>query len=229
MKLPYSAYLKRPNGPMRLCYITSRQQFPGSPDEKIRRLLARIEECVAVGIDYIQLREKDLSTRALESLAQAAARLFPSSAGSKLLINSRLDVALASGAHGVHLPANDLSASEARALLACGGCSHPVIGVSVHSVEELSNAEAHGADFAVFAPVFEKDGRRIDDGLKKLAEACAKPNRDMPVLALGGVTLENARQCIEAGADGIAAIRLFQENDAAKVATQLKDELGLRL
>ena len=228
MKLPYSGYLQRPNGLVQLCYITSRRQFPGNPDEQMRRLLHKIEECVAAGIDYIQLREKDLSTRALESLAAAAARLFPSD-GAKLLINSRIDIALACGAHGVHLPANDLSASEARAVLARGGCVHPVIGVSVHSVEELAYAEAHGADFAVFATVFEKDGRRIDDGLKRLVQASAKPNRDRPVLALGGVTLENARQCIDAGADGIAAIRLFQENDAAKVVAQLRDRGGLRL
>jgi thiamine-phosphate pyrophosphorylase len=223
MKLPYSGYLKKPSGPVQLCYITSRQQFPGNPDEKIHRLLDKIEECVAAGIDYIQLREKDLSTRALESLAEAAVRLFPSN-GSKLLINSRADVALACGAHGVHLPAGDLSASEVRTILAHGGCIHPIIGVSVHSAQELAYAEAHGADFAVFAPVFEKDGRSIDDGLKKLAETCAKSNRDMPVLALGGITLENARQCMEARADGVAAIRLFQENDVAKVAAQLRNE-----
>lgn len=218
MKLPYSGYLKRPDGPMLLCYITSRQQFP---DGQMRQLLAKIEECVAAGIDYIQLREKDLSVRDLETLATAAARLFPSE-GPKLLVNSRVDVALACRCHGVHLPSNDLPASEARAILARGGTVHSVIGVSVHSLEELAYAEAHGADFAVFAPVFEKDGRTIGDGLKKLKEACQRPHRDMPVLALGGITLENAHLCMESGANGIAAIRLFQENDVAKVAAQLR-------
>lgn len=207
---------------MLLCYITSRQQFSGGPDDQTRQLLAKIEECIAAGIDYIQLREKDLSARTLEKLANAAVRLFPADAPTKLLISSRIDVALACGAHGVHLPANDLSASEARAVLAQGGCVHPVIGASIHSVEELSYTEAHGADFALFAPVFQKDGLAIDDGLKKLEEACRRPNRDMPVLALGGITLENAGQCIEAGADGIAAIRLFQENEVAKMAAQLR-------
>lgn len=221
MKLPYSGYLKRPDGPMLLCYVTNRRQFPGDPDGQMRQLLSKIEECIAAGIDYIQLREKDLSVRDLETLATAAARLFPLE-GPKLLVNSRVDVALACRCHGVHLPANDLPASEARAILARGGPVHSVIGVSVHSLDKLAYAEAHGADFAVFAPVFEKDGRTIGDGLKKLKEACQRPHRDMPVLALGGITLENARLCMEAGADGIAAIRLFQENDVAKVAAQLR-------
>lgn len=223
MKLPYSGYLKRPNGPLLLCYITSRRQFSGGPDDQMRQLLAKIEECVAAGIDFIQLREKDLSARALEELADAAIRLFPPGGPARLLINSRLDVVLACRAHGVHLPAHDLSASEARAILARAGCDQPVIGVSVHSAEELAHAEAHGAGFAVFAPVFEKEGRTISDGIKKLEQACHSPNRDMPVLALGGITLENARQCMKAGADGIAAIRLFQENDVAKVAKSLRE------
>lgn len=134
MKLPYSGYLKRPNGPMLLCYISSRRQFSGGPEEQIRRLLNKIEECIAAGIDYIQLREKDMSGRALENLAAAAAGLFPANGTSRFLINSRVDVALACGAHGVHLPANDLSASEARALMTRGGCARPTIGVSVHSL-----------------------------------------------------------------------------------------------
>jgi len=222
MKLPYSGYLKRPHGPMLLCYITSRRQFPGNPGDQVRQLLDKIEESVAAGVDYIQLREKDLSARALEGLAEAAIRLFSADGPARLLINSRPDVALACGAHGVHLPANDLLPSEARALLARGGCAHPVIAVSVHSVEELSHAESHGADFAVFAPVFEKNGRKVSDGLLKLEQACQRPNRDMPVLALGGITLENARQSMDAGADGIAAIRLFQENDVAGIAARLR-------
>lgn len=206
---------------MLLCYISNRLQFPGNQQDQIRRLLAKIEECISAGVDYIQLREKDLSIRALEALAEAAARLFPANSASKLLINSRVDVALACAAHGVHLPADDLSASEARALMARGGCAGPIIGVSVHSAPKISSAESHGADFAVFAPVFEKEGKTVD-GLRKLAEACSKPNRDMPVLALGGITPENARECMQAGANGIAAIRLFQENNVAKVVACLR-------
>lgn len=224
MKLPYSNYLHAPAGPLLLYYITDRRQFPGNPQEQERRLLDKIAECVTAGIDFIQLREKDLSIRNLEELAREAAALVPAQGNTRLLINSRLDVALACGAHGAHLPANDLSASEARAIFAQAGVAHPIIAVSTHSVAELAYAEAHGADFAVFGPVFEKDVKTVSDGLNKLREACSKPNRSMPVFALGGITTENAQQCIEAGANGIAAIRLFQENSVVEIAQRLKPQ-----
>jgi thiamine-phosphate pyrophosphorylase len=153
----------------------------------------------------------------LEELAKEAVNLLPRDRHTKLLINSRIDVALASGADGVHLPAKDLLASEARVIFGRAGNIHPVIAVSTHSVEELAYAEAHGADFTVFGPVFEKDGTVVSDGLERLRLACQRPDRAAPILALGGVTLENARLCLAAGAEGIAAIRLFQENDAAVI------------
>jgi thiamine-phosphate pyrophosphorylase len=96
-----------------------------------------------------------------------------------------------------------------------------VVGVSCHSVAEVSEAEEQGADFAVFAPVFEKkDTAGVRPaGLEALHQACL---RKIPVLALGGVKLENARACLDAGAAGIAAIRLFQENDLAEVVSTLR-------
>lgn len=222
MKLPYSGYLQRPTGGLLLYYITDRRQFSGNAEEQRRLLLAKIAECVAAGIDYIQLREKDLSARALEELAAEAMKLVAPSSHTRLLINSRTDVALACGAHGVHLPANDLSASEARAIFGRTGDVRPVIAVSTHSPVELSYAEAHGADFAVLGPVFEKNGVTAGDGLQKLAQVCHESNRAMPVLALGGVTMENAGRCIAAGANGIAAIRLFQDGDVYAATRQLR-------
>jgi thiamine-phosphate pyrophosphorylase len=170
------------------------------------------------------------------------------------MINSRTDVALASGAHGVHLPGNDLAASEVRAIftrttLARAGTgspvvhipiihapsiNQPIIGVSAHSLAEVASAEAHGADFAVFAPVFEKRGHwpgekmgtANRDGLSQLRQICHRAEAaqpPMPVLALGGITLENAQQCIEAGAAGIAAIRLFQQNSVHTVVKTLRE------
>lgn len=224
MKLPYSGYLQRPAGPLLLYYITARRQFAGNAEEQKQQLLNKIAECVAAGVDYIQLREKDLSTRALEELGRAAVALFPPGSNTRLLINSRTDVALACGAHGVHLPASDLPASEVRAIFGTAGVVHPVIAASTHSVKELSYAEAHGADFAVFGPVFEKDGATVGDGLEKLRQACHKPDRAMPVLALGGITLENAHLCLAARADGIAAIRMFQEHAAAEIVAQFRQE-----
>ena len=209
---------------LQLYYITDRRQFPGDAQEQEQRLLAKIAECAVAGVEYIQLREKDLETRALEELAHKAMAALGDSR-TKLLINSRTDVALACGAHGVHLPANDLAASEVRAIFARAGKSDAVIGVSTHSASEVALAEAHGADFAVFGPVFEKNRSTNPEGLEQLRRICHRTEAAqaaMPVWALGGITLENARQCAEAGAAGIAAIRLFQQGDVHAVVKELR-------
>jgi thiamine-phosphate pyrophosphorylase len=210
--------------PPQLYYITDRRQLPGDAREQERRLLEKIAECAAAGVDLVQLREKDLGAHALEKLALKAMAALAGSQ-TRLLINARTDVALACGAHGVHLPANDLAASEVRAIFARGGVSEPVIGVSTHSAAEVASGEAHGADFAVFAPIFEKGGTASGEGLEQLRRICHRTEAaqpPMPVLALGGITLENARLCVEAGAAGIAGIRLFQQNDALAIVKKLR-------
>ena len=207
--------------PPQLYYITDRRQFPGDRRDQEHRLLEKIRECAMAGVEYIQLREKDLSPRALEELAHKAMAAVHGSA-TRLLINSRTDVALACGAQGVHLPANDLQATEVRAVFARAGVRAPVIAVSAHSLTDVLNGESHGADFAVFAPVFEKAGSPNSAGLEQLRQICGRAQASMPVFALGGVTRENARLCVEAGAAGIAGIRLFQENDARRVVMLLR-------
>jgi thiamine-phosphate pyrophosphorylase len=206
-----------------LYYITDRTQFPGDEAERQRRLLQKIAEAVRAGVDYIQLREKDLSTRDLEILAQSVAGVIRESGGAtRLLINSRTDVAIACQADGVHLRSVDLAPSEVREIWRHAMPDPPVISVSCHSVAEVARANADGANFALFAPVFEKrdDPYRHPAGLVALREAC---QQGIPVLALGGVTLDNARSCLDAGAAGIAAIRLFQENDITQVVRRLRD------
>jgi thiamine-phosphate pyrophosphorylase len=145
-----------------------------------------------------------------------------------LLINSRTDVAIAGGADGVHLRSQDISPGDVRAVwarsAAYGEKKSAVIAVSCHSVADVAQAAAEGADFAVFAPVFEKVAERgpikaSPVGLGQLREACLQ---NIPVLALGGVTLENARACLDAGAAGVAGIRLFQNNDIAEVVRRLR-------
>jgi thiamine-phosphate pyrophosphorylase len=218
----------RPARPL-LYYITDRRQFPGEAGEKESRLLAKITEAGAAGVDFIQLREKDLGGRALEALARKAMAAIPAGSESRLLINARLDVALASGAHGVHLPAHDLSPSEVRMVWDRASRTTPLVAVSVHSLDEVALAEAHGADFAVYGPVFEKSGSLNPQGLEELRRACHRPDRPaapMPLLALGGVTLGNARQCLEAGASGLAAIRLFQQNAVQGLVEQLRAMFG---
>jgi len=208
-----------------LYYITDRTQFPG--DEKARRgtLLSKIAEAAAGGVDYIQLREKDLSTRELESLAFAALRAVQENSAAKpgpprtrLLINSRVDVAIACGADGVHLRSDDISARDVRKIWGARRNDSPVIGVSCHTVADVARAASEGADFAVFAPVF---GKSNDPpaGLSALHEVC---QQKIPVLALGGVNLQNARSCVEAGAAGVAGIRLFQEGGIAKTVRILR-------
>jgi thiamine-phosphate pyrophosphorylase len=206
-----------------LLYITDRKQFRGDENARQRALLAKIAEAAFCGVDFIQLREKDLPTRDLETLARAA-RLGTENREppTALLINSRSDVALACGADGVHLPADDLSPSDVRRIWAkAGHTTRPLITVSCHSADEVARAASDGADFALFAPVFEKkDAPHVSPvGFDQLREAC---RQKIPVLALGGITLENARACLDAGAAGIAAIRLFQENNIADVVRLLK-------
>jgi thiamine-phosphate pyrophosphorylase len=194
-----------------LYYITDRTQFPGDEASRRHHLLDKIHEAAECGVDFIQLREKDLPVRELEALARAI-RKTPET---RLLINSRSDVALAAAADGVHLRSDDISPRDARRLWA----SKTVIGISCHSASEVERARSEGADFAVFGPVFEKKGVGAT-GLDLLRQACAFK---IPVLALGGITLENAHACVEAGAAGIAGIRLFQENKIAEVVRRLRD------
>lgn len=214
---------------MLLYYITDRKQFPGDESQRRALLLKKIADATRSGADYIQLREKDLSGREFEKLARDAVRVIQKNSGStaistRLLINSRTDIALTAGAAGVHLPSNYVSPEEARNIWRMSGDSapqDPTIVVSCHTPDEVKQAQADGADFVVFAPVFEKRAlpSALPAGLHALSHAC---RHEIPVLALGGVTAENARACIAAGAAGIAGIRLFQENEIAEVVQALR-------
>jgi thiamine-phosphate pyrophosphorylase len=196
-----------------LYYITDRTAFPGDELSRRRQLLEKISEAARAGVDYIQLREKDLSTRELESLAREAVSALREGKELRpaLLINSRTDIALAVGADGVHLRCDDVSPQEVRTVWRRQESStrNPVIAVSCHSPAEVTEAAAQNATFVVFAPVFEK----------KDAPA-AKPAG----IALGGITLSNAQSCLEAGAAGIAAIRLFQENHFPEIVKRLRQK-----
>jgi thiamine-phosphate pyrophosphorylase len=199
-----------------LYYITDRTQFAGDEASRRRGLLDKIAEAARCGVDFIQLREKDLSGRELEALAREAVRTVrENSSQTKLLINSRTDVAIACGADGVHLRSEDVLPGEVRKAWRQAA---PVISVSGHSADEVARAAAEAVDLAVFAPVFEKQGSSAA-GLDGLRAAC---EHSIKVLALGGITRENAGVCIEAGAAGVAGIRLFQENDVAKVVGALR-------
>lgn len=207
-----------------LYYITDRTHFPGTETERRQKLLDKIREAASSGVNFIQLREKDLSSRELETLARHALETIRAqNSPIGLLINSRSDIALAVRADGVHLRSHDISVTEARNLPRLASTNqktetrHWLVAVSCHSEEDVRVAASEGADFVVFAPVFEKGGS-TPTGLEPLRHAC---QHQLPVLALGGVTLENAQSCLDAGASGVAGIRLFQENNIAEVVRRI--------
>ena len=219
-----------------LCYITDRTQFSDDESSRHARLLEKITEAAQAGVNYIQLREKDLTTRELESLATEALKIIQESQlrtenrelRTRLLINSRADVALAVSADGVHFPSGSIAVDEIRriwqqSLCSAGAPARGTISLSCHQPSEVQQAAVAGADLALFAPVFAKKDSptRRPAGLAALRDAC---QHSIPVLALGGITLENAPSCLEAGAAGIAAIRLFQENNIADIVRQVRGQ-----
>src|ERR1035438_6398160 len=145
------------------------------------------------GVEMIQIRAKQLSARALMDVARGAVALK----GAQVLVNTRTDVSLACGAHGVHLPAGSIAPSTIRRIAPRGF----LIGVSCHSIEELRAAENEGADFAVFVPVFGSMTKSVvRSGLEAVRVATSSVR--LPVYALGGVTAGNAALCLEAGGGG---------------------------
>ena len=182
-------------------YITDRHAAGGET-----ALLRYIERALGQGVERIQVREKDLSARALCTLVRHILAL-PNPHATRILVNSRTDVALASGAHGVHLPANSLAPALLRAIVPADF----LIAVSTHSIEEVRAANAEGADFLVFSPIFpvrSKPGYGPAQGIVQLCEAVK--TSAIPVFALGGITLANALECRDVGAAGIAGISMFQ-------------------
>jgi thiamine-phosphate pyrophosphorylase len=200
-----------------ICYVTDRKSL--GDGESGAGVLGRIRVAAAAGVDWVQIREKDLSGLELLGLAREA---VAERAGARVIVNDRVDVALAAGAAGVHLGRESLAARDVVSW--CRGGHAPAdffVGVSCHSLEEARAAEEAGAAYIFFGPVFDTPSkRRMNEpqGVARLGEICRVVA--IPVLAIGGVSEENAGECIRAGAAGIAAIRMFQE---ARGAEALKD------
>jgi len=206
-----------------LYYITDRSQFFGTETERRARLRERIADAVQCGIDFIQLREKDVAAQELERLARAVTETVRACGSrTRLLVNSRTDIALAVEADGVHLRSYDISPIEVRRIWRrAGQKNEPVIAVSCHTEGAVADAKKNGADFAVWGPVFEKHGSPEvpATGVEQLRSAC---RHGVPVVALGGVSRHNAHLCTQAGAAGIAGIRLFQGGDLAATVKKLR-------
>jgi thiamine-phosphate pyrophosphorylase len=179
------------------CYITDHGTGTGES------LLESIARNIASGVDWVQIREKDLAARELFDLVRRAVAL-----AGKILVNTRLDVAIAAGAAGVHLPAGSVAPRDWRPITPAGF----LIGVSCHSLDDVTRAQEEGADYVVFGPVFAPLSKTSDLapwGLKELQRVSRAVR--IPVLALGGITIENEAACVEAGAAGVAGISLFKD------------------
>ena len=206
-----------------LCYVTDRHSLPvANSANSIEALTQKIAEVAAAGIDWVQIREKDLPARELASLTRQALAIGKKtsakrSSSTRVLVNDRLDVALAERAHGVHLGESSLLVAEAKRLIVPTVHKQAVdetllVGVSTHSIEAAQAAEQDGADYLFFGPIFPTPSKQQfgpPQGTRSLQQVCGTVS--IPVLAIGGITLDNAASCIHAGAAGIAAIRLFQD------------------
>jgi len=204
-----------------LCYVTDRRSLPGLVPETLpAALLQKIEQVASAGVDWVQIREKDLAARELAALTRKilqSARASSSEGGAvRILVNDRLDIALAEGAGGVHLGEKSLPVQEAKRLVlltsprSSAGAGF-LLGVSGHSLEAARAAEDSGADYIFFGPVFATPSKAAfgePQGVERLGQVCRAVA--IPVIAVGGITVENAAACLDSGAAGLAAIRLFQ-------------------
>jgi thiamine-phosphate pyrophosphorylase len=200
-----------------VCYVTDRKSLAAA--NPVSQLIVSIRAAGAAGVDWVQIREKDLPARDLLALTVAAIRAEGERRGGQatpahVIVNDRLDVALAASAAGVHLGRE--SNPPAEVVRWCRGGNAPadfLVGVSCHSLADVREAQAAGASYVFFGPVYETPSKKPfgpPQGIARLAEVCAAVR--IPVIAIGGINLENAAESLRAGASGIAAIRMYQES-----------------
>lgn len=214
-----------------LCYVTDRLSLPHAAPSA---LMQKIDAILSAGVDWVQIREKDLCARELvaltrEALVRAALHSQGKSQASRILVNDRIDIALAERAGGVHLGENALPVNEAARLIENHASRKDfLVGVSCHSLEAAKSAAGGGAGYLFFGPVFATPSKAAfgpPQGVERLAEVCR--TIAIPVLAIGGITLENAAACFAAGAAGLAAIRLFQDSsDPAATVRAFRQRSG---
>lgn len=199
---------------------TTHHTTPHSAD--FARIIELVRAAAKARVDLIQLREKELTARTLYELARQSARITRDSR-TQLLINDRADIARAAKADGVHLTTRSLPAKIMRQTFG----ENFLIGVSCHTLAEARAARDEGANFATFSPVFNTPSKRIYGqpvGLETLREAVNELS-PFPLIALGGITRDNLHDCLRAGAQGVAAIRLFEDaEDLRETLCVVRDE-----
>ena len=191
-----------------------------------RPLPLLVKAALAGGVEAVQVREKELDTCQLLELAQEL-KVICQAAGATILINDRVDVALAVEADGVQLTRNSYSARQARRLLG----RQKLIGVSTHSLDEAREAEKEGADYLLFGPVFDTPSKRAygePQGTQRLAQVANA--MAIPVFAIGGIKEANLGQVMEAGAWGIALISgILQQKEVEGASRRLRERISLYL
>ena len=201
-----------------IAMVTDRKRLPADEPDAVVRLVGAASRA---GVDLVQLRERDLPDRELFDLAcRILAVTAPSTA---LVVNDRLDVALAARAHGVHLRADSITADRVRAVVPPGF----LIGRSVHTPEEAVQAAGTGVDYVIFGTVFptaSKGAGATVTGTAPLAKASAAVR--VPVLAIGGIVADKGSDIAAAGAAGLAAIGLFSDLFAEHRHDQLEAALA---
>jgi thiamine-phosphate pyrophosphorylase len=192
------------------CLITAGKANQSNFQTEKARILETIRAAAADGVNLIQIREKTLPGRLLFDLAQSAVEVL-SSTGALVIVNDRPDVAVAAGAHGVHLPETSLPPDVVKRAFA----NRLLIGVSTHSSDAALTAAASGANYIFYGPIFETPGKGPPVGIASLKVVCDSL-RSFPVLALGGIDQHNFMQALSAGAAGIAAIRSLAEQESRR-------------
>lgn len=201
-----------------LCYVTDRRSLPlATSRDAYPLLLDCIGRAAAAGVDWIQLREKDFSGREWSQLLkESLQRVRDMGSRTRVLVNDRVDIALAGGAGGVHLSESGIPVAEACRLredfFSVNAPRDFLIGASCHSLGAALGAARGGADYIYFSPIYRTPSKANygpPQGVERLARICSAV--DIPVVAIGGISLENTPDCLRAGAAGVAAIRLFQE------------------
>jgi thiamine-phosphate pyrophosphorylase len=202
---------------------TTEATTPDTPE--IKQIVDQVSAAVAAGIDLIQIREKQLTTRVLFELVAEAVK-FTRGTHTRLLVNDRVDIAAGAGADGVHLTTRSLDATTIRRMFG----AKFLIGASTHSLNEVRSALDQAADFAVFGPIFETESKLQFGPAKGLDELSrvVRAVSGFPVLALGGISMLNAADCLAAGAHGIAGISLFDEPENFSGIISSINQLGRR-
>lgn len=196
---------------IKLYLITDRKLFNANCS-----LYIALEDALDAGVKAIQLREKDLPTRALLDMAYWMKELT-AGYGAQLFINDRVDIALVVEADGIHLGQSSIPAHAARNISG----NRLLIGVSTHNINEAMQAEKDGADFITLGPIYQtpsklKYGKPI--GIDTLREVKSKVS--IPVLAIGGIKLNNVEEVMSAGADGVALITAILTSENVKKTTE---------